>query len=169
MSKAKSKTSKIEKNVMDRIKKGEIRMKPQSYYLVIGLLSFVSILFLSSISAYAISITTLWIRIEAARGPAYGAKNNLSNLFSLFPWWSLAVGLLSLLLIILMVKKIGSLYKIRLVYLIPSIIFSLLFIGYILSFSSLPVMLGGQRHNPYCSVDDSSCRPMAPRFYRNSK
>lgn len=166
-SKPQHKTSQIEKNVMGRVSSGEAKMKPQSYYLAVGSLGALTVILLGSISAYAISIATLWLRIEAAQGPAYGARNNLSNLFSLFPWWALIVGLASLICMILLVKKIGSLYKIRLVYLIPSIIILLVAIGYLLSFSSLPGMFGGQRHSPSCSVDDSNCLPSGTGYYRN--
>lgn len=166
-SKPQHKTSQIEKNVMVKVSSGEAKMKPQSYYLAVGFLGVLTVILLGSISAYAISIATLWLRIEAAQGPAYGARNNLSNLFSLFPWWTLIVGLASLTCMILLVKKIGSLYKIRLVYLILSIVFLLVAIGYLLSFSSLPGMFGGQRYNPSCSVDDFSCRPSGMGYYRS--
>ncbi|NTW62391.1 hypothetical protein HGB25_03215 [Candidatus Saccharibacteria bacterium] len=168
MDKSKSKASKIEKNVMGKINKGEIKMKSQIYYLVIGVLSFISVLSLGAISAYAISIATLWVRIELAQGPAYGARSNLSNLFSVFPWWALIVGVLTLSFIVAFVKKLGSVYKVRLVYLVPAILTSLLLLGYLLSFSSLPGMFGDQhRNNNRCS--GSICRPTGYGHYRNNK
>jgi len=158
------KTSKIEQNVMDRIKKGEVKMKPQSYYLIVGFLGALTVLLLSLITAYFISVTTLWLRIQAAQGPAYRAKNNLFDLLGLFPWWALIIGALSLVLMIWVIKRIGSLYKIRLIYLIPSIVISFLVIGLLLSYSSLPRVFDGRHQNTTCQEDGLNCRPSNMRY-----
>ncbi len=132
---------------MERIKKGEVKIKPRSYYLMIGFLSISAVLALSFISAYFMSVTSLWFRLQLAKGPAYGVRNNLSDLLSSFPWLVLIVGVISLVCMILAIKKIGSLYKIRLVYLIPSIIILFLMIGFLLSYSALPKMFDGGHRN----------------------
>lgn len=152
---------------MGKIKNGEAKMKPQSYYLVIGSLGMVTVILLSSISAYFISIASLWLRIEIAQGPAYGAKSNLSNLLSLFPWWTLIIGLLSLAFMIFIVKKIGSFYKIRLAYLVSLLVILMILIGYLLSFSSLPGMFGSQRHNISYTSGIARCQLSDMRYYRN--
>lgn len=137
----------IEQNVMDKIKKGEVKMKPRSYYMIIGFLSTLAVLMLSFISAYFMSVISLWFRLQAAQGPARGIRNNLFNMLDNFPWWSLVVGVLLLIIIVFLVKKMGSLYKIRLAYLVPSIIMLFLLIGFLLSYSTLPRMFDGGRHN----------------------
>jgi len=154
------KISKIEKNVMNKVKKGEIKIKPQPYYLIVGFLSALTVLLLSLIAAYFISVMTLWLRLQVAQGPAYGVRNNLYNLLGNFPWGAFIIGIFSLACMILVIKKIGSLYKIRLVYLIPSIIVLFMVIGSLLSYSALPKMFDGRRQNINCQEDGLNCQPL---------
>jgi len=139
MSKIKQlKSINIEDAVMGKIKSGKTHMRPRFYYIVLAALSALSVIFLSITTVYFISVTSLWLRISAAQGPAYGVKQNLSNLITTLPWWALAFGLLSMIIIIYLVKKVGFLYKIRLIYMIPVIVSLFLLIGFIFSYSALP-------------------------------
>lgn len=167
--KTQPKISPIEESVMSKIKKGEVHIKPQSYYIFLGILSVTSVLLLGFISAYFISVAALWIRIEAAMGPAYGARQNLADIMGLFPWWALLLGVLSLACIIYLIKKVGPLYKIRLIYLVPAIIILFIAVGFILSYSSLPNMLNMHKQSPECSASDTGCRPLGAGYYRNKK
>ncbi|MHB8136202.1 MAG: hypothetical protein ACYDH1_18490 [Anaerolineaceae bacterium] len=164
--KIQSKKSEIEKGVMSRIKKGEAKMKPQSYYLIVGSLGVLSVLFLSFIASYFMSIMTLWLRIQAAQGPALGAKNTLLILMGVFPWWALIIGALSLICMIIIIKRIGSFYKIRLIYLIPVIVSLFIAISFLLSYSSLPDMFSGRRQNIDCFGNNINCRPSGVIYYR---
>jgi len=169
INKTQPKISPIEKNVMNKIKKGEAHMKPQSYYLFLGILSLSSILLLGFISAYFMSIATLWMRIQAAQGPAYGAKQNLINIMGTFPWWALFIGAFSLACIIYLIKKVGPLYKIRLIYLIPVIITLFLLVGFLLSYSALPQMFNSHKQNQRCVNNDTGCRPNGMGYIYNKK
>jgi len=71
--------SPIEENVMSRIKTGKAKMHPRIYFSVLSFLSVLTILLLGVVSAYSMSVLTFWLRIQAAQGPAYGAKRNLAG------------------------------------------------------------------------------------------
>ncbi|MEI6851059.1 MAG: hypothetical protein WCK26_03780 [Candidatus Saccharibacteria bacterium] len=161
------KISPIEKKVMDKIKNGEAHMRPQSYYIFVGLLGVLSVIVLGFISAYFVSVASLWVRIQAAQGPAYGAKQNLFNMMGTFPWWALLLGVLILVCMILLVKKVGIMYKVRLLYLIPSIVFLVVVVGFLFSYSSLPNMFNGHKQNIRCNNGNLDCKPLGLGYIRN--
>jgi hypothetical protein len=146
--------SKIERSVMTKIQAGQVKMHPRYYYLVLSAISIMAILLLGFVTAYFMSVITLWARIQNANGPAYGARSNLSDLAGAFPWWALVLSVLSFVFIIYFVRKVGGLYKIRLVYLVPlAVIFSLL-LGFIFSYSALPNTF--KSHSPRAVCDSSA-------------
>jgi hypothetical protein len=145
-------TSSIEKNVMSQIQAGKIKMRPKIYFSIIGALSIAAAVFLGFVSMYFASVVTLWLRVQAAQGPAYGARRNLDALISAFPWWALIIGAISLSFMIYFVRKIGNLYKIRLLYIAILSAVALLLIGFLLSYGSLPNTFN--RHDPAFIVNN---------------
>lgn len=141
------KTSPIEQSVMDQIQSGQVHMHRRTYYIALTALSTVVVALLAFASSYFMSIATLWLRIDAASGQAYGAKRNLASMIEAYPWWSLALGLLALGLIVYLVRRVGNLYKVRLLYLIPLIVILFAVIGLALSYSPLPDMFDRQGTN----------------------
>lgn len=113
------------------------------------------------------SIVSLWLRIQTAAGPAFGAKQNLTILISTFPWWALLIGILSLFAIIIFVNKSGRMYKIRLIYLVPLIILTSIVVGYIFSYSALPALFNNYKQNSSCEVNDTNCKPSAKGYRWN--
>lgn len=149
--------SKIEKNVMAKIQAGQIKMHPKYYYLVISAISILAILLLGFVAAYFMSVVTLWIRIQNATGPAYGARRNLSDLVGAFPWWAMLLGVLSFVVIIFFVRKVGGLYKIRLIYLVPIVIIVSLLLGFGFSYSSLPNTFKNHSPRAVCDSNNINC------------
>jgi glucan phosphoethanolaminetransferase (alkaline phosphatase superfamily) len=81
---------------MQQINDKDIVMKPRLYFsvlsIVIGALSVLAGLIL----AYCMSMSYFWLRIQTADTMAYGARRNLSEAMSNFPWgWVLAAVALS--------------------------------------------------------------------------
>lgn len=134
-----NKKSKIENSVMQNIKSGKAYMKPKWYYSLFAFL-WISLIGLSSIvSIYIFSIISFWIRISLAKGPAYGAKQNLSTLISNFPWGLALLNVATLALTIYLVRKHSNLYKIKLSTLIPITISVLIIAGLLISYIDLPI------------------------------
>lgn len=136
--------STIEERVMDKIQSGRVHMRPRAYYVSLSVLGILVVALLGFVSSYFMSVMSLWIRVQAASGPAYGAKRNLDTLMAAFPWWALLLGLLSLIATVYFVRKVGRLYKIRLSYLIPVVVATFLVLGFIFSYGSLPKMFNHQ-------------------------
>ena len=138
MKKQSTKQSKLQKTVMQKIITDDIKMRPRAYFIALStLLGTVSFL-LTIVFAYSISVLTLWIRIQNASGPAYGARRNLAILLQKFPWWAVLLAFFAMVLVAITVKKIGSLYKIRLPYIIAAVTLIAVILGFALSYSRLP-------------------------------
>lgn len=136
--------SPIEKTVMSKINSGQIKMHKRSYYVSLGLLAAGMIALLVFATTYFASIASLWLRIDSAPGQAYGAKANLADMVQQFPWWSVMLGALTLVAIVIIIRKFGKLYKIRLLYFVTAMLIFFAVLGIALSYSPLPDMFGGQ-------------------------
>lgn len=143
--------SSIEENVMAKIKTGQAKMHPKIYYSILSFLGVLMVLLFGFVNAFVVGLVTMWLRIQAARGPAYGAKRNLANMIDSFPWWALLIGVMSLVAAIYFIRKVGNLYKVRLSYLILSVVIVSLLLGLILSYSFAPSIFYG--HNPVYFVN----------------
>jgi len=158
MNKQPKKTN-IENTVMTKIKGQEVNMKPHYYYTLLSVLGIGFVALASLVVAYSMSVVTLWLRIQDAPGPAYGAKRNLSSMIDGFPWWALAVGVILLVVSIVVIRKMGNIYRIRLAYLIPLILAAVVLLGFALSYTSLPNTFNdhNQRNN-ICGIDGTNCQ-----------
>lgn len=105
--------SSVSSAVMEQIKSGDVRMKPRAYFTLLSAVS-IGAVFLAGLSmAYLWSIVMLWIRIETASTPAWGARANLATAAAEFPWWAVIVSLLLLVSAVLLVRRQGHLYRFR--------------------------------------------------------
>lgn len=127
----------IKASVMDQIKSGKIHMRPRSYYTLLGLASAGAVLLAGIAIAYLLSIVFFWIRILVADTMAYGARANLSESISSFPWWVVVLALLFLTLAIMLVRKQGRMYKHKTGTIILFIIVCSLFLGLGMSYLNI--------------------------------
>jgi hypothetical protein len=153
----KTATSSIESKVMEQIESGRVKMRPHYYYSLVTVLSVFMVAVLAIALSYLLSLTSLWLRIQTASGRAYGARQNLTSLVNNFPWWAVILALVAIAGLIILVKKIGPLYRIRLVHLIPAIIIVAAIIGYSLSYTQLPNVFKKQHNQAMCSGSNSNC------------
>jgi glucan phosphoethanolaminetransferase (alkaline phosphatase superfamily) len=101
----------ITENVLDRIKKGEVQMKPSIYFTLLSVASLIASLVAGLAMAYLSSIVFFWFRIINASGNAYGIKNNFSQAVSSFPWWTILVFVVATILIIFIMRRFGTTYR----------------------------------------------------------
>jgi len=127
----------IENKVMSKIKGEHLHMQSKAHFVILGIVSIIAIILAVILATYFISVLSLFIRLQIAQGPAYGVQRNLAYLLQTFPWQALLLGLLFIAAAIYLIIKSGKMYKIRLRYLVPTIIIAIFSIGLLLSFSSL--------------------------------
>jgi hypothetical protein len=157
--------SPIEEAVMSKIQTQQVKMKPHYYYTLLGLLGISFVLLAGFVMAYAMSVLSLWLRIQSIDRPAYGARMNLSNMINDFPWWALIIAVVLLVLGIIVIRKIGSLYKVRLAYLIPAVIAIALIAGVTFSYTSLPDTFKNHSPRNSCTANENCVTPGQGRMY----
>lgn len=97
--------------VMQKIKRGDVRMKSRLYFTLLSIASILAIGVSGILVSYLSTMLFYWIRIETASTMAYGARRNLSDALATFPWWAVVVAIGLMLLAILLAKKHGTMYR----------------------------------------------------------
>lgn len=104
-------TTKMSETVMNKIKSGEVRMRPRVYFTLLGLLSMLMMIFTSIMAAYLSSVVFFWMRIQTAETMAYGARAHLNEAIASFPWIVVVVLVILLFLVVLLVRHYGRMYR----------------------------------------------------------
>lgn len=103
--------STLQKDVMDRIHSGSVRMKPRIYFTVLWLTGFIATGAAGISVAYLISMASYIVRIQTAHTPAYGARQNLSEAIASFPWIAVVVSIGLVIGAIWLMRKYSRVYR----------------------------------------------------------
>ena len=106
-------TSTISKTVMADIQQGRVRMRPKSYFWLMSATSILGIGLASITTTYLCSMFFFWVRIQTAEGMAWGARNKLSEAIASFPWWALVLSPVFIVITIALLRRQGTLYRVR--------------------------------------------------------
>lgn len=141
----------IQQQVLGSIKGGQVRMRPKIYF--VGLATAGVALSVSGgiLMAYAISIMTYILRIATADTPARGARANLAESWTHFPWWAVIISLIFLWVGLYLLRAYGQLYRIRTRFVITAVVVAVTIVGVTLSY----VQIG--------HLDNQSVRPGSMR------
>lgn len=101
----------IANEVMQKIKHGNVRMKPRMYFTLLSAVAVSAVLLAAFAVSYLSSIMFYWIRVESASTMAYGARRNLSEAIAAFPWWAVAVAIGLVAFAVVLVRKHGTMYR----------------------------------------------------------
>lgn len=101
----------ISDDVLQKIKQGEVHMKPRVYFSLLTGLSVLAVLAASLAVSYVASIVFYWVRIQTASTMAYGARRNLSEALATFPWWYVVAAVVLTALAVILVRKRGTMYR----------------------------------------------------------
>jgi len=145
----------ISQEVMDKIKSGDVKMKPGIYFTLLSTAVIVTSLFAGLIVAYLSSIVFLWIRITSADTMALGARGKLSDAIASFPWWSIVLIAILLYLTLMLVRKYGTFYRHRPITVLIVILVIALVVGFGFSYTGIGGLghhssgWSGQQHGPW--------------------
>ena len=129
--------------VMKQIQTGKISMRPKAHFIWLAVATSATVVLASLTIAYLFSIGLLWMRIQSADTMARGARNNLAESISNFPWWIAIAATLLLIAAVVMVRKYSHLYKYRLSELILVIVLASLILGMVFTLFDI-----GRPHMP---------------------
>lgn len=133
--------------VLEKINRGEVAMRSNLYFALITIAGAVATVTSAVLFAYFVRIVTTSLRIASADTPAYGARQNLEQLLSTFPWWSALIALISGVLAMWLLRRYGRLYRYRI---------SLVIVGFVVMVTIAGVLLSfvGIGHQPSADLHD---------------
>lgn len=134
MSKKQESQSDIGRNVLEKINRGEVKMHSRLYFSLIGGAGLVSAFTSATLMAYFVRVVTISLRIASADTPAYGARQNLEQLLTSFPWWAVGLALVSGAFSLWLLRRYGRLYRYRMSVVIAGFIVFVAVVGVLLSF-----------------------------------
>jgi uncharacterized membrane protein len=129
MSKELNKTT---EEIMSKIHKGQIKMRPRLYFLFGYILSIVGLVFSFITSIFFIGITRFNLRSHGPMG-----QYRLEQLLSTFSWWMPILAILGLITGIWLLRKYDFSYKINFKLLIIGVVASILIAGFVIDMVGL--------------------------------
>lgn len=121
----------IEKNIMNKIQKGNVKMRPKIYFILGTILSLIGIITSFIVTTFIFGIIRFYLRSSNGKMAEYKLNLLLEN----FPWWMIFIAIASLTLGIYLFKKYKYLYKIKTIYLILGFILTTILAGILIDIS----------------------------------
>jgi len=124
----KEKKTNLKKEIMVKIKKEEIRMKPKWYFVVGSLLMTTGLIATSIVAIFLINLLLFFLR---KRGPGI---MRLELMVTTFPWWISLLALFSIIVGIWFLKKYDFSYKKNFLLIVVSFIVSIIIAGWLIDY-----------------------------------
>lgn len=119
----------ISRSVMEQIKHGDVSMRPRVYFVLLTILSVVTVILASTVIAYLMNIVSFWWRVQSAETMAWGARAHLAAAIDSFPWAVLLIAIAMLVLAVWLVKKQGTIYRYKTWMVVVAIVMMSLLVG----------------------------------------
>ena len=129
MSKELNKTT---EEIMGKIHKGQIKMRPRVYFILGYILTIMGLVFSFITSIFFVGITRFSWRSHGKMG-----ELRLEQLLSTFSWWMPILAILGLITGIFLLRKYDFTYKINFKLLIIGLVASILIAGFVLDMTGL--------------------------------
>lgn len=133
------KQSDITENIMSRIKREHIVMKPRWYFIVGSLAMTAGLVGLSIISIFFVSLTTFSFRTHGPMGAI-----RYQELLSSFPWWAPVLVIIGLGFGIWMLKRYDFSYRKNFLFVILSFIAAIVISGIVIDYLGINTFLSRQ-------------------------
>ena len=122
----------VERQVMEKIKKGEVTMRPKIYFVCGSLVLFLGV---AATTVFAIFFTNITLFALRAIGPFDSMR--LAFLWSVFPWWAPVIGILGIALGIILLKQYDFSYKRSPLWIVLGFLIVVFLFGWMMSRSVL--------------------------------
>jgi hypothetical protein len=122
----------ITENVMNQIHQGRAKMKPKIYFVIGSILTFVGLISSVIVSTFLIGLTRFSLRTHGKMGE-YRFDQMISN----FPWWTVLLAILSLIIGIWLIRQYDFSYKKNPWIIITGFILAIVFAGFIIDMTGL--------------------------------
>ena len=122
----------ISKNVMEKIRSGEVKMHSRWYFVLGSLALLAGVVSSVIVATFFVSLTSFALR---AHGP--GGAYRLQEILASFPWWAPILALVGLGLGIWLLKKYDFSYKRNFVLIIVGLLLAILIAGIAIDYLGL--------------------------------
>ncbi|NMC51592.1 hypothetical protein GYA54_02595 [Candidatus Kuenenbacteria bacterium] len=119
----------LKEKIMERIKSGEIKMKPRWYFVFGSLASAAGL-----VSILVVTIFLVNFAIFSLRTNGYMRGYKYDQIIASFPWWALVLAVFGVLLGVVLLKKYDFSYKKNFSTIVLSLLVSLLIAGLLVNF-----------------------------------
>ncbi|MGB9883209.1 MAG: hypothetical protein ACPLRN_01700 [Microgenomates group bacterium] len=123
----------LKKQIMEKIKKEEIKMKPKWYFILGSLLLFIGFLLSTLFSIFIINLILFLLRVHY--GPMY--QYRLLMILINYPWWLILLGGLSIFFGIKLLNEYEFSYRKNLWFLVLGYIFIIFLSAYLIDYFNL--------------------------------
>jgi len=96
----------IEKNVMNQIHEGKLKIRSKVYFIIGSIFTFVGVIASIVVSVFSIGLIKFILRSNGILG------HKLDRIISIFPWWFLVFSILGIVIGITLIRKYDFSYKI---------------------------------------------------------
>jgi hypothetical protein len=117
----------ITKEIMQKIDKGDIKMKPKGYFILGSIFTFIGLISSIVVSTFLIGLINFSLRAHGPMGQ-YRFDQILAN----FPWWTILLAILGLAVGITLIRQYDFSYKIKPWLVIAGFILAIIIGGYII-------------------------------------
>ncbi|HPA25426.1 MAG TPA: hypothetical protein PLK76_01550 [bacterium] len=119
----------LKEKIMERIKSGQIKMKPKWYFIFGSVASVVGLVSILVVTIFLVNFAFFSLRTNGyMRGYRY------DQIVASFPWWAIILAVLGILLGVGMFKKYDFSYKKNFLIIVIGFIISLLIAGFLIDF-----------------------------------
>ncbi|MEI6587795.1 MAG: hypothetical protein WCO05_02505 [Candidatus Moraniibacteriota bacterium] len=122
----------ISSAVMDKIHKGQIKMRPRSYFLLGSLLVFIGLVASSITAIFLVSLMSFLMRTHGPMG-----QFRLEQLLSSFSLWVPLIAILALIFGVVLLKKFDFSYKKNFWFLVLGFVLAIIATGWVVDMAGL--------------------------------
>lgn len=122
----------ITENVMEQIHKGKVKMKPKVYFVIGSILTFIGLISSVIGSIFLIGLVGFSLRSHGPMG-----QIRLNQMISNFPWWTIILAILCLVIGIWLIRQYDFSYKKNSWLIISGFILAIIFAGWVIDMSGL--------------------------------
>ncbi|MEI6191412.1 MAG: hypothetical protein WCP24_03560 [bacterium] len=129
----------ITQEIMKKIDMGEIKMKPKGYFIMGSIFTFIGLVSTVVVSTFSIGLIRFSLRSHGPMG-----QYRFDQILASFPWWTLVLAILGLVLGIWLIRKYDFSYKIKPWLVIAGFILAIIIGGYIIDITGINDVMSRQ-------------------------
>ena len=129
----------IAEEIMKKIDMGEIKMKPRGYFIMGSIFTFIGLVSTVVVSTFSIGLIRFSLRSHGPMG-----QYRFDQILASFPWWTLVLAILGLVLGVWLIRKYDFSYKIKPWLVIVGFILAIIMGGYIIDITGVNDVMSRQ-------------------------